>query len=275
MSFTAKLSAEGLAFFNETASKPFNEQACAFLNAYWVEVGDQAEFIFGCAWENIKETEMHSLGVSYVHQYVEGINLDFDMGLYFYEKLCKNLETGGLQGKYKGFNAKEYKISQPEMVTAIVRKKELREKVDVNFDGRVSFLEYLLYQYRSVASPSDFVQRSLRNPVDPEAIRKARAALEEVTKAIKAYEAEKARLEAGSLLPGVKGLKFKNMLAQLNAGPLWEHLSMCLIKAEAAVRIAIRGGPVAAGDKPPAIEGSKWWLSRDLAEKKKRYGGRK
>jgi hypothetical protein len=33
-------------------------------------------------------------------------------------------------------------------MTSIVRKKELRDKVDVNFDGRVSFIEYLLYQVR-------------------------------------------------------------------------------------------------------------------------------
>jgi len=32
----------------------------------------------------------------------------------------------------------------PEMLTALVRKQELREKVDVDFDGRISFLEYLL-----------------------------------------------------------------------------------------------------------------------------------
>jgi len=32
------------------------------------------------------------------------------------------------------------------MMTALIRKQELREKVDVNFDGRISFLEYLLYQ---------------------------------------------------------------------------------------------------------------------------------
>lgn len=37
-------------------------------------------------------------------------------------------------------------MSQPEMMTAITRKKELRDKVDVNFDGKVSFLEFLLYQ---------------------------------------------------------------------------------------------------------------------------------
>ena len=47
------------------------------------------------------------------------------------------------------------------MMTAIKRKQELREKVDVNFDGRIAFIEYLLYQYRDCANPADFCQRSM------------------------------------------------------------------------------------------------------------------
>lgn len=38
---------------------------------------------------------------------------------------------------------------------------ELRDEVDVNFDGRISFLEYLLYQYKDVANPADFCHRSM------------------------------------------------------------------------------------------------------------------
>ena len=32
---------------------------------------------------------MHAKGISLVHLYDEGTDLDFDIGLYFYEKLCK------------------------------------------------------------------------------------------------------------------------------------------------------------------------------------------
>jgi hypothetical protein len=46
MSFTEKLDPEALAYFNNVAQKPFSQQAVAFLNAYWPEVHDQAEFIF-------------------------------------------------------------------------------------------------------------------------------------------------------------------------------------------------------------------------------------
>jgi len=49
-SFTEKLDADALAFFNEVCKRPFSQQAVAFLNAYWPEVNTQAEFIFNVAW---------------------------------------------------------------------------------------------------------------------------------------------------------------------------------------------------------------------------------
>lgn len=279
MSFVEKLDAEALAYFNMVAAKPFAQQAVAFLNAYWPEVKDEAEFIFSVGWDKIKYADMHAKGVQLIYQYQEGVDLDFDIGLYFYEQLCKFLEDP------KNKEWTQYQMSQPVMMTAIKRKKELREKVDVNFDGRVSMLEYLLYQYKDVANPADFCKRSMAGGDEHPEIRKARLALEEATKAIRAYEAEKARLEEGSKLPGVKGLKFKNMLAQLGASPLWEAINKALITAEAAVRIATkkyggaRGGSGAGGagddgaDAGPT-EGAIWWMNRDLEEKKKRYGPR-
>ena len=188
----------------------FVRQAVAFLNAYWPEVKDEAEFIFSVAWDRIKYADMHAKGIDLVFKYEEGFDLDFDIGLYFYEQLCKFCEDP------KNKEWTKYERSQPEMMTAIKRKQELREKVDVNFDGRVSFLEYLLYQYKDVANPADFCKRSMAGGDEHPEIRKARLALEEATKAIKAFEAEKARLEEGAKLPGVKGLKFKNMLAQVS-----------------------------------------------------------
>mmetsp|Transcript_25386 Transcript_25386/g.54836 ORF Transcript_25386/g.54836 Transcript_25386/m.54836 type:complete len:246 (-) Transcript_25386:578-1315(-) len=89
--FTEKLEPEALAFFNELCEKPFNEQAVSFLNAYWEEVGDQAEFIFTVGYEMIRYADMHAKGVQYVHLYDEGNDLDFNIGLYFYEKLCKKV----------------------------------------------------------------------------------------------------------------------------------------------------------------------------------------
>ncbi|EGG17410.1 actin bundling protein [Cavenderia fasciculata] len=272
-SFTEKLSGEALAFFCEIAAKPFSEQAVAFLNAYWFEVHDQAEFIYSVAWDIIKYADMHCKGIQLVYKYDEGNDLDFDIGLYFYEQLCKFCEDSKNQAKFGA----EYNRSKPEMLTALKRKQELRDKVDVNFDGRVSFLEFLLYQYRDVANPADFCSRSMGHDEHPE-IKKARLALEEVNKRIRAYEEEKARLTQDAAGTGVKALGAKNMLAQIESSPLKEELNKALITAEAAVRIACKKyGGVAfngAGGKggQHSSEGALWWLNRDLTEKKLRYG---
>jgi len=275
MAFTEKLSKEALEYFSMVCQKPFSEQAVAFLNAYWSEVGDQADFIFGCAWETIKFADMHAKGISYVHLYTEGNDLDFNIGLYFYEQLCKRLDEGK---EFAEFKASNFAKSQPEMMTAIKRKTELRDKVDVNFDGRISFLEYLLYQYKDFANPADFTTRSMKGGDEHPEIRKARLALEEVNKRIAAYEAEKQRLEDEAQQPGVKGLKAKNLLAQLGASPLAEELNKALITAEAAVRTATRlfggvggGGGGAGGDAAPS-SGAIWWMNKDLEVKKKKYG---
>lgn len=272
MSFVEKLSPEALEYFCMVTKKPFSEQAVAFLNAYWPEVHEEAEFIFSVAWEMMKYADMHSKGIMYLYQYQEGNDLDFDIGLFFYEQLCKFLDEP------KNAKWKEFRRSQPEMMTALKRKQELREKVDVNFDGRVAFLEYLLHQYRDVANPADFCHRSMSGPDEHPEIRKARLALEEVNKRIREYEAEKARLERESQEPGVKGLRAKNMLAQIDSSPLKEELNKALITAEAAVRIATRkfggaGGASSGGAGTGGnTDGAIFWMNRDLEEKKKRYG---
>jgi len=104
--------------------------------------------------------------------------------------------------------------------------------------------------------------------------KKARLALEEVNKRIRAYEEEKARLTAESQGTGVKALGAKNMLAQIDAGPLKDELNKSLITAEAAVRIASKkyGGQSGGADGGASSEGAIWWMNRDLEEKKKKYG---
>jgi len=269
-SFTEKLDGEALKFFSDVCKKPFSQQAVAFLNAYWPEVKDEAEFIYSVGWEMVKYADMHSKGISLVFKYDEGWDVDFDIGLYFYEQLCKFVEDPK-NSKWKN----DYARSQPVMMTAIVRKQEIRDKVDVNFDGRVSFLEYLLYQYKDVANPADFCSRSMGHDEHPE-IKKARLALEEVNKKIRAYEEEKARLTAESQGTGVKALGAKNMLAQLDSSPVKEELNKALITAEAAVRIATKKfGGQSGGGGGGSSDGAIWWMNRDLEEKQRRYGPQK
>jgi len=274
MSFVEKLEPEALEFFNGIASKKFQEQAIAFLNAYWKEVGSQAEFVYSVSWETIKYADMHTKGISLIHKYDEGNDVDFDIGLYFYERLNKHLE------EHKEWVCEDYSMSQPEMLTAIKRKKELRDKVDVNFDGRVSFLEYLLYQYREVANPADFTRRAMTAPDEHPEVRKARLALEDVNKSIQAYESEKYRLEELTKKPGIRGTSAKHELAILDNGPLKEDLNVKLITAEAALRKVQKmfgdgGGSSGSDEVAMPTEGTLWWMNRDLEEKQRRYGGRK
>jgi len=271
MSFTEKLDAESLAAFNIAAKKKFSEQAQFFLNAFWDEYGDQAEIIYSVAWDWIKKTDMSNKGVHYVHLYEEGNELDFDMSLYFFEQLNKFYSKEGAKW------VKDYPKSIPKDMTAIVRKKELREKVDVNFDGKMSFIEYLLYQFD--ASPKALMDRSRSSGDLPEEVLAAMRALEEVNRRVQAYEKEKRRLEDDAASGnGIKALKAKNELAQLNSGPLWEEINKALITAEAAVRIASKKygvsptGGTYTGGSGPRTNGTMWWMNRELQEKKRLYG---
>eukprot|EP01119_Soliformovum_irregulare_P000620 TRINITY_DN10440_c0_g1_i2.p2 TRINITY_DN10440_c0_g1~~TRINITY_DN10440_c0_g1_i2.p2 ORF type:complete len:125 (-),score=58.60 TRINITY_DN10440_c0_g1_i2:174-548(-) len=120
----------------------------------------------------------------------------------------------------------------------------------------------------------------MSGPEEHPEIRKARLALEEVNKKIRAYEEEKDRLTKESQLnggTGVKALGAKNMLAQIDSSPLKEELNKALITAEAAVRIATKkfgGVPVMGSNSEGggSNEGALWWMNRDLEEKKRRYG---
>jgi len=161
------------------------------------------------------------------------------------------------------------------MLTALVRKQELREKVDVDFDGRISFLEYLLYQYRAHCNPMDFMDRAMKaqGMRDDEDMVRCRTAIEEVNEAIRAYEAEKTRLEELSKQPGVKGLGAKHTLTMLVASPLAENLQVALVKAEGALRVAQRemmAKAKKAGGKPSG--GDMFWMQAEFDVKKARYG---
>lgn len=271
-SFTEQLDAKSLERFNEISKAQFSEQAQFFLNAFWEEVGSEAEFIYEVAFDILKMADMRWKNVSYVHLYEEGDDIDFDTSIYLFEQLVKFCEDPK-NAQYRI----DYPKSMPVMMTSIVRKKELRDKVDINFDGRVSFLEYLLYQYQ--VSPKDLMDRSkpVSNAPVNQALINAKKALDEVNKKIKEYEAKRQKLLADSELGGVKGLRAKNELAQLDSSPLAETLRKLLISAEAAVRIAARQGGSVVGEDgeqvaAPPTEGVIWWMQKDIAVKKAKYG---
>jgi hypothetical protein len=270
MSLTEKLDDESLKAFNVAVSKKFSEQAQFFLNAYWEEFSTYAESIYTVSWEHIKAADMRVKGVKYIHLYEEGNELNFDMGLYLFEQLGKFFDDPK-NAKWK----KDFPKIAPVEMTAIQRKKELREQVDVNFDGKVSFLEYLLYQFG--ASPKTLMERSKGGDL-PEEVVAAMRALEEVNRRVNAYETEKRRLEDDSEGTGIKSLKAKNELAQLQNSTLWSEINKALITAEAAVRLASKKygigvpGSLPSGSGGPRTNGTMWWLNRELEQKKKLYG---
>jgi len=286
MSFVEKLDEEALEFFNNISKKKHSEQAVAFLNAYWNEVGDQAPWIFNVTWEIVKKEDMDAQNVSLIHLYEEGSDFDLNIGLKLYESIthfCEDPKNSKwktiVRNHEEDWSDKEkWAKSNCTILTSIARKKQLREKVDVNFDGRISMLEYLLDQYSDCGvNPADFITRSMKAPDEHPEVKKARLALEEVNERIRAYEKKKHELEEASKLPGVKGLKAKNELAQLDSSPLLEDLTVALIKAEAAVRRVTKlfgsggGGSSEDGAGLPT-EGAVWWMDADLEAKKSQYG---
>lgn len=266
--FQSRYSPEVVAFFTEINKKPITQQAIEYLNAYWDEVGDQAEFIFSVAIKVFREADMHRQGITLYYKYDEGSDVDYPTYLYFYEKLVKYVTANPewKTGQYE-------KSAVYEVKTAIKHKNDLKEKVDVNFDGRISFLEYLLYQYNVFSNPADYMQRAKMAQEEHPAITAARQALDEVNARIRAYNEEKARLTEGAKQGGVKGLTFKHQLKMLDTSPLGEELNKALITAEAAVRLAVKkfqSGTGAVGTSVKgAPRGALWWMQRDLDEKKR------
>lgn len=263
----ATYSKDIISFFNKANKESFTKQAISYLNAYWNEIGDQAEWIFSVAMPIFRDADMHRQGIVLRHTYEEGCDVDYPTYLYFYEKLCAFVD------KNKKWRSGEFERSAVyEVKTAVKHKNDLQAKVDVNFDGRISFLEFLLYQYNTVSNPMDFVKRVEKSSKKHPEILKAEAALAQVNDEINKFEAERARLEAGVEKGGVKGLTFKHQLTMLDSGPLADKLNESLIRAEAAVRIAVRkflgkGAKATPGQSVP--QGSLWWIQRELEEKKK------
>lgn len=79
-SFTEQLDAASLEVFNEACKRPYPQQCVFFLNAFWDECGDQAEFIYAIANSCFRIADMNAKGIKYIHLYQEGTDLDF--GIY-------------------------------------------------------------------------------------------------------------------------------------------------------------------------------------------------
>jgi F actin bundling C terminal len=233
----AKLAGPDLAFVNKCNAAPYSSQGKLFLNAFWDEGAEQkAEEVYQFC-ENYYGTDLHLKGLTAVATESAGTDLDEHGFHYFLEHHI-------------------------EPLTVIAARSKLRE-ADVSFDGKVSFLEFLMWHLKKDANVF-----ARKKPIDPSApanqtpeMAKANAALAAVRSEINRIESEKSRLEQESSGGGVKAIRAKNELAQLLSADQTD-LNRALLTAEAAVR-RVGGSGV---DIPP---GTMWWMNRDLEEMKK------
>jgi len=208
---------------------------------------------------------MHFQGKQYLYEYREGVDVDFVTGLYFYEKLVDKVHKPEMDGKVWA-NISQYSRSIPKKLTAVERKAALSDH-DLNSDNRISFLEYLLYQYS--ADPNVFVETSLKHlkSQDPN-LDKAQKALIEVNVKLTEIEKLKAKLKIEARGEGPKAKKAQFQLKSMKNSQMISDLNTRLLKAEAAIRAAQRNAK--ANAKHP--KGTSWWMQRELQEVRELYG---
>jgi len=224
-------------YFNEVTSKrDFKNQAIFFLNAFWPE----------CQEEKAEQ----------VWKFVEKFR-EYDKEYYKALPENKKQEHGEGEGKdldeFWTHKALEF-FGKP---MSVVEFRGEFKKIDVNFDKRVSMVEYCLYWFEQN------VKTLMERPQGTnEELEKAQVALDAANAEIQRIEKEKTRLEKLAEGTSVKANSAKAELAALLSAPTTE-LNKNLLTAEAAVRKA-RKNP--SGTVPM---GQSWWLEREVAELKK------
>lgn len=214
--------------FRVYTSKNHFLQAKAFLNAYWDTNSSDAEELWKLV--HVFAEQDHENGK-------EGCDLD-------------------------EFKAHVFLESLNETKRVVELRAQLRES-DLDFNRRLSFLEFCLFRYKKKVS--DFLRRDppaedvKPGSMSPAAL-KAQEALSAVRTEINRIENLKSELEEKASGSGVKAMQAKNELQQLLTKDNTD-LNRALLTAEAALRKAGGGG-----DIPP---GSMWWMNRELEEMKK------
>jgi len=144
-------------------------------------------------------------------------------------------------------------------MTALAFRSAFRE-IDVNNDGRMSFIEFLLYDNKQ--SVDDLLKREQATTPEFEAAKEAYSA---VMTAIAALEKQKADLQAEAEGTGVKANAAKAQLAQLLAADNLE-INRLVTNAEEGLKKAKK--------TVGAAPGGVWWFNRQLEEAKKYKPGK-
>lgn len=123
----------------------------------------------------------------------------------------------------------------------VIKLREILRNLGLDRKKRMSLIEYLVVKYE--LDVHDLVTRPQGSNVE---LARAQAALAACQQEINKIEERKAKLEAASEAPGIKGMQAKNELAQLlSADPT--DLNRAVLTAEAAVRKAQKLGGDAHG----------------------------
>jgi len=223
-----------LARFKDVTARKYQDQAVFFLNAFWPDLDSkEAENV----WNN-------------AHTFIE-----LDKQEWGALPEGKKSETWAEGASLDEFWSHKFLEKQGETKT-VVQLRETLKKIDLDFDKRMSIVEFLLFHY------GFDVKTLLSRPQGTnEELKKAQQALAEVKKEIDAIEKKKSELEVKVAAGGVKGNTAKNELEQLlNSDPT--NLNRAIVTAEAAVRKAQK----ATGLQP---QGALFWIERELQESKK------
>lgn len=229
---------------------PFAKQCIWFLNAYWVKV-EGGPVVFK---NNDEECEL-------LFSYFKGMSEE-----------CPEKDKGH---ELDEFQAHKFLEKQGQTMT-VVEMRAVMKEIDINFDRKVSMMEFLIYHYKMKGF--DWIINSPQSGDDPATL-KAAAALEEALKDLddlnalqKANDQKMKDLELASTnseLGIVARSRAKAELAQMKAAdPI--PLSRARITAGASVRKCEKIlKQVAAENAGGAFGGEIWWMQRELEEAKK------
>lgn len=225
------------ASFKAYISKPYRDQAQAFLNAFFEPSNGETIWKWCLMFQELD-----------VENKAEGSSLDEFATHRFLQA-----------------------ISEPKTVKEF---REIIKEADIDFDKRIAFLEYLFFHYKKtipefLAKKPPLEPPTATNP----ALAAASQALAEVRSQINKIEDRRSSLEKESELGGIKGTRAKNELQQLLSSDNTE-LNRSLLTAEAALRKAQKAtGSKDSGE--PVPPGTMWWMNRELEEMKKYKPGYK
>lgn len=258
-------------FTNRIREHEFRGQAVYFLNAFWREIGNaEAKDVEGNpATKQIKIVER--TGVRYEDQV-----MTWPVQIYEWVQLMTKLSgdsKGSTMHVLDESGGARFLEIEKRAKTVLARRKML-QTVDIDCDNHMSLFEWLLAceqlfdmtgtAFNSALSIQQRFHELMNRPQGTnEALEKAQAALDDVLAEIAAIEAKLEKnfaiMETGG---GVKKLKAKNVIDQINSNFPNVEMNRKLITAQAAVRSATKGG---ADGQPGVMPGANWWLKYELA----------